>query len=190
MKTRGLGSLVVLLYSLVLCCGSGSGRPSPELEAFYRLAHRELADPAAERAPEAQAYLAALPPAVRRAAARAIAGDRDPRIQALGIDRLLADGYEDDAVPALAARVVGGDDLTAVGAQWAHQDDVARPLRMYVKICRYLLGRLDTYPPAGRAHAERFLSDGGFAQPLPRFSVAAVEERLRRIEAMAAGRKE
>ena len=59
-------------------------------------------------------------------------------------ERLLADGYEDDAVPALAARVAAGDDLTGFGYQWAHEDDAAKP---------------------------------------------AVEERLRRIEALAASRQ-
>jgi len=179
-----------LLGCAALYCGNGgASSPPPELQAFYRLAHEELADPAADRAPRAKAYLAALPPATRHAAALAVSRDPDLRVQALGIDRLLADGYEDDAVPALAARVAAGDDLTGFGYQWAHEEDAAKPLRMYVKICRHLLARLTSFPPAQRRLVERFLSDGGFGQPLSSFSVPAVEERLRRIEALAASRQ-
>jgi hypothetical protein len=125
-------------------------------------------------------------PADRRHADPAIHGDPDRRIQALGIDRLLADGQEDDAVPALAARVAAGDDLAGFGYLWAHEDDPSKPLRMYVKICRQLIAKLETFPAAQRRLVERFLSDGGFSEPLPTFSVPAAEARLRRIEALAA----
>jgi len=177
-----------LLGCATLYCGNGgASSPPPELQTFYRLAHEELADPNADRAPRAQAFLAGLPAGARHASALAISRDPDLRIQAIGIDRLLADGDEDDAVPALAARVAAGDDLTGFGYQWAHEGDAAKPLRLYVKICRYLLARLESYPGAQRRLVERFLSDGGFGQPLPSFSVPAVEERLRKIEALAAG---
>jgi hypothetical protein len=185
--SRRFGFLTcALLGGSLLCCGNGPSSPPPELQSFYRLAHAELADPAADRAPQAEAYLAGLPPDVRRTMARAIAGDPDRRIQALGIQRLVADGHEDDAVPALAARVAAGDDLTGFGYLWAHEDDASKPLRMYVKICRELLRKLDSYSAAQRRLVERFLSDGGFSEPLPTFSVPAVEARLRRIEALAA----
>jgi hypothetical protein len=101
----------------------------------------------------------------------------------------VADGFLDEAVPALARRVSGGDDLTAFGNQWAHGEDETLALRMYVRIGRHLLHDLGGFGPAQRPHVEAFLKDGGFGEPLLVFSPAAVEARLARIEALAARKR-
>jgi hypothetical protein len=160
---------------------ASSAASASDVDAFRRRALQELVKPGAEDAPEARAYLAGLAPDRRRTVAQAVATDADRRLSAIGIDRLVSDGFEDDAVPALARRVAEGDDLTGFGYQWAHGEDESLALRMYVKIGRHLLAHLDGYAPAERAPVERFLMDGGFAQPLTAFSKAAVEERLARI---------
>jgi len=160
-----------------------------EQDRLRAIAREELTSPDAQDAPRARAYLEGLSPDTRRRVALAAAAESDARLAALGIDRLMMDGFEDDAVPALARRVAAGDDLTAFGYVWAHGDDASRPLRMYVKIGRHLLERLEGYPPAERVPVERFLIDGGFAGPLPAFSRPAVEARLARIEALAERRR-
>src|SRR5262245_30044366 len=120
-----------LSFVLLLGCGpspraspAASGSPesgrlsapppasAQEADAFRRRALAELGKPGAEDAPEARASLEALPPATRRTVALAVAADPDLRLSAIGIDRLVSDGFADDAVPALAGRVAGGDDLT------------------------------------------------------------------------------
>ncbi len=153
--------------------------------AFYRAAREELALPGAEDAPRAREQLAQWPPRERHGAARIIAQDSDARLSAIGIDRLMKDGFEDEAVPALARRVAGGDDLAGFGYQWAHGDDESLALRMYVKISRHLLEGLERYRGDQRVQVEGFLKDGGFGEPLPAFSRPAVEARLARIEALA-----
>lgn len=161
---------------------------SAEVAAFYRIARVELARPEAEGAPRAREHLSGLPPGQRPAAARIIAQDPDARLNSIGIDSLVADGFADEAVPALARRVAGGDDLTGFGFQWAHAEDDTLAVRMYVKIGRHLLHDLDGFGPAQRPHVEAFLRDGGVGEPLPEFSPAAAEARLARIEALAGQR--
>lgn len=168
--------------------GKGRVEQPAEVAAFYRIAREELAQPGAEGAPRAREHLSGLPPQQRHAAAGIVAQDPDVRLNSIGIDSLVADGFVDEAVPALARRVAGGDDLTGFGYQWAHAEDETLALRMYVKIGRHLLQDLNGFGPAQRPHVEAFLKDGGFGDPLPEFSPAAVEARLARIEALAAKR--
>jgi len=164
-------------------------RMDEPVATFYRIAREELAGPGAEDAPRARERLAQLAPPERHAAAQIIAQDADTRVSAIGIDRLMKDGFEDEAVRALARRVAAGDDLAAFGYQWAHEDDETLGLRMYVKICRHLLEGLERYRADERVPVEGFLKDGGFGEPLTAFSRSAVEARLARIDALASRKR-
>ncbi len=168
----GAALAVALLLTSI---ASAMGQPA-ELAELRRLA-------GAEGMGEAQDYLAALPPAARVAVAKLAAADTDPEISAVGIMALVEAGHRDEALPALSARVAAGDDLAAFGYAWAHGDDPQLSVRIYLVVCRYQLALLDRFEPAQRANVEHFLSDGGYVDPLPGFSRAAVERRLARIEA-------
>jgi len=165
----------LFLSSLVLGTSAIAGRPS-RLTDLRRIAGSEGLDEAAE-------YLADLPDQPRRELARAAATDADLGVSAIGINSLVQSGRLDEAVPALSARVAGGDDLKAFGYAWVHGDDPQLPVRMYLKICRYQLARLGSFDGTQRLMVERFLSDGGYFDPLREFSPEAVERRLMRIEA-------
>lgn len=162
---------VVLLLTGI---DSAMGQPA-ELAELRRLAGAEGG--------EAQGYLAALPPSARLELAKLAAADADPEISAAGIMALVEAAHLEEAVPALSTWVAAGDDLTAFGYAWAHGDDPQLPVRIYLRICRYQLAVLDRFEPVQRANVERFLSDGGYVEPLPGFSRTAVERRLARIEA-------
>ncbi|EDN68220.1 membrane or secreted protein [Beggiatoa sp. PS] len=175
----GLGLLFVLLLPLVLLLGGceDAGIPA-ELAELHRIASSEGMD-------EAWDYLDSLPSPVRIEVARFIANDiaNDPDISPLGIQALVESGHLDDAVPPLSAKVSNGNDLTAFGYAWSHDDDPQLVTRMYLKICRYQLARLDSFEATQRKNVERFLSNGGHINRLTEFSPEAAAQRLLQIEA-------
>jgi hypothetical protein len=173
---RRLTELIPPIFlSSLLFGGCGSNAEPAGLANLHRIADSEgLA--------EAEQYLAGLPDHPRLDIARAAASDADPGISAIGINTLVQSGYPDEAVPALSSRVAAGDDLTAFGYAWVHGDDPQLPVRMYLKICRYQLAKLDSFDGTQRKRVEQFLSDGGHVDPLREFSREAVEHRLKRIE--------
>jgi len=171
-----LTDMIPALFLSSLLVGGCEGAAEPEnLAELRRIAgSRGLA--------EAEQYLADLPDHSKLDTALAASHDTDSDISAIGINILVQSGHEDEAVPALSARVAGGDDLTRFGYAWTHADDPLLPVRMYLKICRYQLARLDSFDVTQRARVERFLSNGGLGEPLKEFSREAVENRLQRIE--------
>ena len=159
-----------------------SGEPSSkQVQEFYRILRSELA--AGGDGSHAREYILALPLDQRLEAARAIASDPDLQISTLGMTLLIEACHEDEAVPTLAAMVANGQDLTPIGYSWAHSEDKALALRMYIKISRYLLVHLENYRGEQRKRVEQFLSDGGVVNPLKTFSPDAVEQRLKEFEA-------
>ncbi|HIJ79926.1 MAG: hypothetical protein OEY01_15220 [Desulfobulbaceae bacterium] len=175
---KGVVEIAALsLVLLTFLCGAGQSAGEPagliELRRIY----------STEGLDEAWEYLAGLPSLSQLEVAGVAAADSDKEISALGITALVQSGNLDEAVPTLALRVAGGDDLSAFGYAWAHADDPKLPVRMYLKICRYQLANLDRFKGEQRKNVERFLTNGGAVNPLNEFSLEAVEERLSRIEA-------
>ena len=165
----------ILLFPL-FSCGCKGADISTELAEIRRIASSEGME-------EAWDYLDSLPSSSRLDVARFIANDVDSDINPLGIQALIESGHLDEAVPALSAKVAGGNDLTAFGYAWAHDDDPQLLVRMYLKICRYQLARLDSFDAAQRKNVERFLSNAGHINRLTKFSPEAAEQRLLQIEA-------
>lgn len=128
-------------------------------------------------------YLDSLSAQSRQEVALLAVADPDNALNTIGIIILVQAGYLDEAVPALSAKVAGEDDLTRFGYSWLHSDEPSLVLRMYLKICRDLLARLDSFTPEQRVHVERFLRSGGSHDRLVRFSREAVEQHLEKIEA-------
>lgn len=166
---------LVLLSPLPAGC-EDSGEPA-ELTELRRIAE-------SEGLYRAWNYLANLPLQLRLDVARIMAVDVDQWLSGIGIQTLVNAGYPDAAVPALSARVARGDDLTRLGYAWTHSYDRYLVLRMYLKVCRYQLARLDSFDTAQRKNVEEFLSDAGFIPRLAEFSPEAAEQRLAELEAI------
>lgn len=181
--TRTLSvSLIALLSVTVSLTGCRKyTEETSQIQEFYQIVRSELAKGGdGSRSGE---YLMGLPASEQLEMARVIALDPDIRISFLGADLLMKTGHEDEAVPALAAIVARGEDLTRIGYYWAHSDDETLAVRMYIKISRDLLARLVNYGVEERKYVEQFLSDGGYVDAIKVFSPAAVEHRLKEIEA-------
>jgi hypothetical protein len=172
----GLGLLFILLLPDGYAGGCEGIDISTELVEIRRIASSEGMD-------EAWDYLDSIPSPSRIEVARFIAIDVEPGLSALGIQTLVKSGHLDDALPPLSAKVANGNDLTAFGYAWAHNDDPQLAVRMYIKICRYQLARLDSFDAAERKNVEKFLSSGGHINRLTKFSPEAAEQRLLQIEA-------
>lgn len=173
---RRLLEMIPSLFLLILLFGGYESMAEPTgLAELRRIA-------ASQGLAEAEQYLDDLPDRLQLDVAHAAANDADPNISTIGINALVQSGYLDEAVPALSLQVVAGDDLTAFGYAWSHGNDSRLAVLMYLKICRYQLARLDSFNGAQRIRVERFLSDGGYVNPLKEFSREAVERRLKQIE--------
>ncbi len=129
-------------------------------------------------------YIDNLPLEEKVEVARIAAADANQNISIIGIHVLVESGLLDEAVPALANRVLEGDDLTAFGYAWTHSDDPQLTVRMYLKISRYLLAKFDSFDAGQKKKTERFIvSNLGRANYLKKFSVEATEQRLSQMEA-------
>ena len=172
----GLGLLFVLLLPLVLLGGCEDASEPVDVAELRRIASSEGMD-------EAWDYLDSLSPQSQIEVARFVVTDVNQGLSALGIQTLVKSGHLDDAVPPLSAKVANGNDLTVFGYAWAHDDDPQLAIRMYLKICRYQLARLDSFDAAQRKNVERFLSNAGHINRLTKFSPEAAAQRLLQIEA-------
>ncbi len=164
---------------------SGKRTATPEVQEFYRIARSELA--AGGEIKAAAGYLHGLPAGKQLNVARAIVSDSDARIGYLGASLLIAQGYEDEAVPALATMIASGRDETQlngrIGYDWVHSDDETLFLRMLINLSRYLLAHLENYKGAERIHVEKFLMGGMFYKSVEPFSRDAAERRISEWEA-------
>ncbi len=143
---RRLAQAVALCLAAAGACKAGH-KPKTE-DHFYQLARAELA--AGESCPRTREYLDTLSPAERLDLARAIVRDRDTRVSYLGVDILIRQGSEDEAVPVLAARVADGHFEALEGRlayEWVHDNPSKEDptfARLILKISRHLLTHLVT----------------------------------------------
>ncbi|MCI5148758.1 MAG: hypothetical protein D3916_05095 [Candidatus Electrothrix sp. MAN1_4] len=128
-------------------------------------------------------YLDNLPAQSQHEVALLAAADSDNAMNTLGIIILVQSGYLDEAIPALSAKVAAGDDLSRFGYSWLHSDEPNLVLRMYLKISRDLLVRLDSFTPEQRVHIERFFRSERAINSGEDFSPEVVEQHLEKIEA-------
>lgn len=129
-------------------------------------------------------YLEELSLESRIEVARLAVADSDKYIKLIGIKVLVESGFPDEAVPALADRLLEGDNLAALGYAWTHSDDHQLAVRMYLKISRYLLARCESFDAGQKKKTKRFIVNSlGRGNRLESFSVEAAEQRLSQIEA-------
>ena len=175
MLKKGLAKIILPLVLLTILPGGAEGAGEPagmvELRRIYSKGGIE----------EAWDYLDSLPAQSQREVARLAADDADKKFSYLGITALVQSGHLDEAVPALSAKVAGGDDLTRFGYALAHDDDPFLCIRLFLKLGRYLLAKLDKFKGEQRINVERFLSNME-QDPLVEFSPEAVQQSLARIE--------
>lgn len=167
----------VFFSLLLLTIGCEAASEHANLTELRRIVSNEDID-------EGKDYIVSLPLKSRIEVARLAVADANQNISIIGIQVLVESGLLDEAVPALANRVLEGDDLTAFGYAWTHSDDPQLTVRMYLKISRYLLARFDSFDAGQKKKTERFIvSNLGRANQLEKFSVEAAEQHLSQMEA-------
>lgn len=131
--------ILLILALLAFLPGAGYSNETPTgIDTLRRIVIQEGGDAAWE-------YLDILPAQVQQDVALLAVADPDNALNTLGITVLVQSGHLDEAVPALSAKVADGDDLSRFGYSWLHSDEPDLVLRMYLKICRDLLVRLDSF---------------------------------------------
>lgn len=112
-QTSGV-SLIALLFVVASLPGCRKDtEQASQIQEFYQIVRSELAT--GGDGSHAGDYLLGLPASEQLEVARVLANDPDLRISFLGVDLLMKTGHEDEAVPALAAIVARGEDLTRIG---------------------------------------------------------------------------
>jgi hypothetical protein len=172
-------NIIMLFSCLVLLptIGCEAASEHANLTELRRIVSNEDID-------EGKDYIVSLPLKSRIEVARLAVADANQNISIIGIQVLVESGLLDEAVPALANRVLEGDDLTAFGYAWTHSDDPQLTVRMYLKISRYLLAKFTSFDAGQKKKTERFIvSNLGRANYLKKFSIEAAEQHLSQMEA-------
>lgn len=171
-------------FGLSLSTADDHGPKSPLTAEFYRLARIDFEH--GDELRNAVYYLFKLPEQERIIVARSLIKDKDPRINVYGLNTLTLLNKEDETIPGFASLLASGDDLTSSGYAWFHMsEDRDLPLRMYIKIGRYLIKHWSDYGSEQRKPMVEFLSDGGLGakfQLKTEFSLEAAKNRLKEVE--------
>lgn len=137
--------VVAVLFALLTACADTKSAA----EYFEILGPTPRAREAYEAAIQ---YLGSRTPDQRVGIARAMLRDSDSRVIYTGCHVLIGAGFENEAIPAIAAIEADGRAEAAgilIGYDWAHNadGDDTRAARISIKLMWYHLDRLGTYPP-------------------------------------------
>ncbi len=182
--------ILLILEIFVACKVKESKSASTELtEKFYSI-YREEKDP--ERYYKAEDYMRSLDAKSRLQVARELIKDPYGPITYYGANILIKEGYEDEAVPALADIITSGRYKTkdekgiehdwGFGRNWVEHEDETFMMRMVFKIFRYFIANWERYTEQERARAYGMMSGWLQLDPEKPLSAEAAEEAMKRLE--------
>ncbi len=106
-----------------------------------------------------------LPDDKRVAVAHRLLNDKDPLLSYISAGILFTNGFEEEAIPVIAAIILSGKDKSGLnnrlGYDWVHSDDESLAARIIVRILEYINHHYKDLQPNEKKRAEEFFQQLG-----------------------------